>query len=327
MAEFHEETDFPDENNAEENRAEEEEDLFKEPVLDSEESSPPAEPAPESDREDAEEFQRSEEEESQRSEEEEPEEGGVREVVIPGQVLGVKGKDMLPGYGSIADQNGNIIALFVGFQHRHGKYVNVQPFKGRYIPHIGDKVIGKIVDKNVVIWKLDMNSPYVGILRPGDTSDESDRYRGRNDRGGAQGGNPQMRRRFDKGQKRDDTNQYNVGDIICAKVLRFDRTTEPALTTVGPDLGIIKEGYLSEIAVPKIPRLIGKNGSMIKLLNSLTSCKIFVAQNGIVWLKGKKPSDERVILRAIRKIEEEANTTGLTDRIKEFIEQEMQAAT
>jgi exosome complex component RRP4 len=105
--------------------------------------------------------------------------------------------------------------------------------------------------------------------------------------------------------------------------LKYDRTTEPSLTTVGPELGQIRGGFLLEIAVPKIPRLIGKAGSMIKLLNTLTSCKIFVAQNGVVWIKGRKVDEERILIKAIEKIENEAHTIGLTDRVKEFVENEM----
>ncbi|MBN2150271.1 MAG: RNA-binding protein [Candidatus Lokiarchaeota archaeon] len=249
------------------------------------------------------------------------EDTGAREVVTPGQVLGAKSNDLLPGFGTVPDPSGNVISLYVGFLQKHGKYVNVVPFKGRYIPRVGDKVIGKIVDKNVVLWKLDINAPSVAILRAGDAGDSD---RGRRDYGGgSRGGPPQVRRRFDRGSKKEDTTQFNVGDTIIAKVLRYDRTTEPALTTVGPDLGAIRGGFMVEIAVPKIPRLIGKAGSMIKLLNTLTSCKIFVGQNGVVWIKGRKLDEERILVKAIRKIENEAHTVGLTDRIKEFIESEM----
>nr|MDO8112930.1 KH domain-containing protein [Candidatus Sigynarchaeota archaeon] len=164
---------------------------------------------------------------------------------------------------------------------------------------------------------------YVAILRPGDAGD-ADRGNRRPDYGGRGGGGPpQVRRRFDRGGKKEDTTMYNVGDIIIAKVLKFDRTTEPTLTTVGPDLGPIRGGFLVEIPVPKIPRLIGKSGSMIKLLNGLTGCKIFVAQNGVVWIKGRRTEEERIILKAIKKIENEAHIVGLTDRVKEFIETEM----
>jgi exosome complex component RRP4 len=251
---------------------------------------------------------------------------GTREVVTPGQVLGAKGKDLLSGFGTVTDPKGNIISLYIGFLQKRGKYVNVIPFKGRYIPRVGDKIIGKVVDKNVVLWKLDINAPSVAILRAGDAGD-ADRgrreYGGGGGGGGGRGGPPEVRRRFDRGGKKEDTSQFGVGDTIIAKVLKYDRTTEPGLTTVGPDLGQIRGGFLLEIAVPKIPRLIGKAGSMIKLLNTLTSCKIFVAQNGVVWIKGRKVEEERILIKAIKKIEEEAHTVGLTDRVKEFVENEI----
>ncbi|MEX2684326.1 MAG: KH domain-containing protein [Candidatus Sigynarchaeota archaeon] len=250
------------------------------------------------------------------------EESGMREVVTPGQVLGARNKDMLPGFGTVIDPKGNIISLYVGFLQKHGKYVNVIPFKGKYMPRVGDKVIGKIIDKNVVLWKLDINAPCVAILRAGDAG-EGDRGRHEYGSGGSRGGTQQVRRRFDRGGKKEDTSQYNVGDIIIAKVLKYDRTTEPTLTTVGPDLGQIRGGFIMDIAVPKIPRLIGKAGSMIKLLNTLTSCKLFVAQNGVVWIKGKKIDEERLLIKTIKKIENEAHTVGLTDRVKEFVQSEM----
>lgn len=250
-------------------------------------------------------------------------ESGTREVVTPGQVLGAKGKDLSSGFGTVTDPKGNIISLYVGFLQKRGKYVNVIPFKGRYVPRVGDKVIGKIVDKNVVLWKLDINGPSVAILRAGDAGDGDRGRREYGGGGGDRGGPPQVRRRFDRGGKKDDTSQFGVGDTIIAKVLKYDRTTEPSLTTVGPELGQIRGGYLLEIAVPKIPRLIGKAGSMIRLLNTLTSCKIFVAQNGVVWIKGRKVDEERILIKAIKKIESEAHTIGLTDRVKEFVENEM----
>ncbi|MHA1681698.1 MAG: exosome complex RNA-binding protein Rrp4 [Promethearchaeota archaeon] len=236
-----------------------------------------------------------------------------RDIVTPGTVVGTKDGDNLPGRGTIADENKNIIALYVGFLQKRGKYLNVIPFKGPYLPHVGDKVIGKIYDKNVVLYKLDINSPYIAILKPSDDARQQqsrdrgrDRYKSRT-----------------RSRSQPTTSKYSIGDIVIGMILKFDRTTEPSMTTVGPDLGPIKGGFLTEIAVPKIPRLIGKNGSMIKLLNNLTGCRVFVAQNGVVWVKGRDPRAERVVMKAVKLIEREAHTFGLTDRVKEFISGEL----
>ncbi|MBD3185511.1 hypothetical protein GF325_01685 [Candidatus Bathyarchaeota archaeon] len=245
--------------------------------------------------------------------EDDDDESRERDIVVPGQVVGKVDADTQSGYGTLANKDNDIISLYIGFTQKRGKYLNVIPFKGCYLPHVGHKVIGKIVDKNVVLYKLDINSPYMAILKPSDNDRVSRSQGGRRSRYKKKGGP----------RSRSTTDEFDLGDIVIAKVLKFDRTTEPSLTTVGPDLGQIKGGFLTEIEVPKIPRLIGKSGSMIKLLNKLTSCKIFVAQNGMVWIKGSDPKKERVLIKAIRKIEQEAHTFGLTDRVKEFIDEQL----
>jgi len=56
---------------------------------------------------------------------------------------------------------------------------------------------------------------------------------------------------------------------------------------------------------------------MIKLLNTLSSCKIFVAQNGVVWIKGRKVEEERILIKARSEDRKRAHTIGLTDRVKD----------
>ena len=61
---------------------------------------------------------------------------------------------------------------------------------------------------------------------------------------------------------------------------------------------------------------------MIKILKNLTNTNIFVTQNGRIWLKGEDIAHERLLIDAIRKIENEAHTVGLTDRMSLYIEKE-----
>jgi exosome complex component RRP4 len=115
---------------------------------------------------------------------------------------------------------------------------------------------------------------------------------------------------------------YNIGDILIVKVISANRLNPPELTTVGKYLGRRKDGIVISIDPPKIPRVIGRNGSMIKNLKTKTNCNIFVTQNGRIWLKGENIANERLLIDAIRKIEKEAHTVGLTDRISEYIDNE-----
>jgi exosome complex component RRP4 len=60
---------------------------------------------------------------------------------------------------------------------------------------------------------------------------------------------------------------------------------------------------------------------MISLLKKYTRCRIFVGQNGRIWIDGK---DENIatMLKAIRLIEEESISFGLTDKVEHLLKSE-----
>ena len=115
------------------------------------------------------------------------------------------------------------------------------------------------------------------------------------------------------------TDKFNIGDILIVKILSADRINKPELTTVGKYLGIRNNGIVITIDPPKIPRVIGRSGSMIKMLKDLTKCNIFVTQNGRIWMKGEDLAHERLLIESIEKIADEAHTVGLTDRMQKFV--------
>jgi exosome complex component RRP4 len=60
---------------------------------------------------------------------------------------------------------------------------------------------------------------------------------------------------------------------------------------------------------------------MISMLKKETNCSIFVGQNGRIWIDGKD-EDVELLSRALWKIEAEAQRSGLTDRIYNFLKTE-----
>src|SRR5437867_12718083 len=78
-------------------------------------------------------------------------------------------------------------------------------------------------------------------------------------------------------------------------------------------------GMVIEISPTKVPRVIGKQGSMVSLIMDLTGCRIYVGQNGRIWLEGDDRS-AAIATMAIRLIEERAQAVGLTDAVREMIE-------
>lgn len=236
----------------------------------------------------------------------------TREIVIPGEILS-NDTDMIPGRGAIREGNNKIISIFIGLKDIRGKYVNVVPLKGTYTPEMGDKVIGKIVDKTAVKWRVDINGKTTGILKPSEVLDS----KSRRSYGGGQ--------RKGRSSREDEINamdMFKLGDMLICTVVSTDRVSDPVLSTLGESLGKINNGIVIDIDVPKIPRVIGKRGSMIKLLKDLTHCKMFVSKNGRIWLSGKTEKYERLLIDVIYKIEREAHTTGLTDRVQNYIQME-----
>jgi exosome complex component RRP4 len=78
-------------------------------------------------------------------------------------------------------------------------------------------------------------------------------------------------------------------------------------------------GMVMEVSPSKVPRVIGKNGSMIQMLKNMTSCRIYVGQNGRIWIDGELDSIVRAV-QAIKMIEDEAHSQGLTEKVKALLE-------
>jgi exosome complex component RRP4 len=233
-----------------------------------------------------------------------------KELTYPGMILSSDIK-LIPGRGVIETEQG-LTALFIGLKEIRGKYIHIIPLKGMYNPQIGHKVIGRIITKTPTKWIVDINSKGVAILKPQDAV-------ARTSRNGKYARDDQRRKGSFEQKDEDAMNMFNVGDYIMAKILSGDRIEDPEISTLGQYLGKINDGYILEISPPKIPRIIGKRGSMIKILKEMTRSRIFVTQNGRIWINGRNEKYERILMEAIFKIEREAHTSGLTDRIKYFL--------
>ncbi len=213
----------------------------------------------------------------------------VRQIVVPGEEITVEGK---PGRG-VFIENGKIYSAYLGIVEQRAGYVNVIPLSGCYIPKKGDKVIGKIVDIAPLNWVVDINAPYYAPLHVNDVP-----------------------WRVEIG----DTGRYlGIGDVILAKVSNVNELGQVWITMKEQGLRKLEGGHIVKISPTKVPRVIGKNGSMIQMIKEYTRCKIYVGQNGMIWISGS-PDDIVKVIKAIRLIEKEAHTYGLTDKIKEFLE-------
>jgi len=219
-----------------------------------------------------------------------------RQLVTPGDLL-AKG-DYIAGENTYREGDG-IYAARIGLVEYENKKVSVVALRAFYIPKVGDIVIGAIVEVGFSGWTVDINAPYKAILKASDV----------------------LNRQF-KPQKNDLTEVLDVGDLVVAKIIAYDRTQNPLLSVSDPGLGKIARGQIVKITPTKIPRVIGKKGSMISLIKQETGCHLVLGHNGVILITGKSPEDEELAMLAIRKIEEESHISGLTDRIFQMIKRE-----
>jgi exosome complex component RRP4 len=113
----------------------------------------------------------------------------------------------------------------------------------------------------------------------------------------------------------------DIGDTIVAKIVDLDRSRTPILSIMGRDLGKVRDGFIINITPSKIPRLIGKKGSMINMILRETRCQVTIGQNGKILINGRNRDDEELVVKVINKIDSEAHTSGLTNRIQEYFKE------
>ena len=219
-----------------------------------------------------------------------------RQLVTPGDLI-AEG-DYIAGENTYKEDN-KIYASRIGLVDYEDKKVNVVALRAFYIPRVGDTVIGTVVEVGFNGWVVDINSPYLALLRASDV----------------------LGRPF-RPQKDELSQVLDVGDLIVAKIVAYDRTHDPQLTVGEPGLGKITRGEIVKVTPTKIPRVIGRKGSMISMIKQETGCQIILGLNGIVLVTGKSLEDEQLAIMAIRKIEEESHTSGLTDRIVQMLKEE-----
>jgi len=222
-----------------------------------------------------------------------------KQLVVPGDLL-AEG-DYISG-DSTYKKNGKIYANRLGLVDYNGKRVHVVALKAFYIPAPEDLVIGKIVETTPGGWVIDIKAPHLARLRASDVVERS----------------------F-KPETTDLPSIFDVGDLIIAKVIDYDRTRDPILTVREPGLGKIMRGQLIEVTPTKIPRVIGRQGSMVGMIKKETGCQLTIGQNGWILISGRSPEDERLAIMALRKIEAESHTSGLTDRVTEMIKKERES--
>jgi exosome complex component RRP4 len=212
-----------------------------------------------------------------------------KSIVIPGDLI-AEGMDLIPS-NNTHRVGEKIVASKVGILEVKGRVLKVIPLSGRYMPKKDDSVVGVIEDIGHNFWLVDIGAPTTAMLPVSEAVREYVDF------------------------STDITRYYDINDNLIARVDRVSRDGFVRLSTKGPGLRKLMGGGIIKITPSKVPRLIGKRGSMINMIKELSGTEIVVGQNGWVWIKGE-PKNELGAMKAIYKIDRESHTKGLTNRVE-----------
>jgi exosome complex component RRP4 len=215
-----------------------------------------------------------------------------RKVVIPGEMI-VEGDDYLPGENT-EKRDGKIYSLRYGLAEEQSNLIKVIPLSGVYQPRRGNVVIGKVENILANGWLIDIgaaDSAFLSIM-------EVPRY-----------------------VNKDALEEVlDIDDMVTAKIWSINKRGID-LSLKGRGYGRIEEGLIFTVNPNKVPRIIGKEGSMIKVIKENTGCDISVGQNGSVLVQGNSVDDELYAKKAILFVAENSFKSGLTEMVTKWFEE------
>ncbi len=217
-----------------------------------------------------------------------------RKIVVPGETI-IRGEEFLPGDGTRREEN-EIVAGRFGLAEISDRLVRVIPLSGTYTPRRGNVLIGQIAGMNFRGWMVDFGAHNNGFLNVA----EYPRF-------------------VAKGELKE---YLDFGDVVCAKVMGADESSVD-LSVKMRGFGRLDGGQLITVNANKVPRVIGKEGSMVNLIKNSADCDITVGQNGVIWVRSDNIENELSAKKIIEFICENSYITGLTEKVEEYIKKEL----
>lgn len=212
----------------------------------------------------------------------------VRKIILPGEFLDER-RGRKIGRGAYFEDN-RVFAKVLGIPRIDENMINVIPLSGVYLPYIGDRIVGVISQIETSGWLVDINSPYMAFLPLSEGVGE-----------------------FVDMQRTDLSRFFDIGDIISCRISKVtkSKTVQVSMRDVGTRK--LYGGITIKVTPSKVPRIIGKDGSMVNLVKQKTGCEIIVGQNGVIWIRGENKAKA---IEVILTIERESHIIGLTEKIE-----------
>ena len=215
--------------------------------------------------------------------------GSSRSLVLPGDLLDTKSK---PGRG-IFRSEGRVHSSVLGYSSDRSGYVNVNPITGRYNPKVGDKIVAICVETGPSVWRMDIGSSFNSTLHHSESGW--------------------------KVPFGDTARFLSIGDAIWAEVFMVDAAGSHQISLKKDDCRKLYSGTVVKLDPTNVPRVIGKQGSMITTIREKTQTRIQIGQNGYIWIDGKG-EDIALAQKAVEMINRESTSKGLTKKIEKLLE-------
>jgi len=106
------------------------------------------------------------------------------------------------------------------------------------------------------------------------------------------------------------TKELTKGQMLFARV----KSTNDSVDL--ENINILPKGNLISVSSVKIPRIIGKNESMLNVLKNNTESNILVGKNGWIWYVSKNPV---LLENAINLITTNSQKSNLTNTVEEYL--------
>ncbi len=172
--------------------------------------------------------------------------------------------------------NNKTYSEYVGVLYNE-KYLQVVPLNGKYLPKTEDVVIGYIEQLDINGYICNVNSYKSVYLHKNGLS-----------------------------------KKLNLGDIVLAKISSVNEIKDFGLEI----MGILRDGILMNINAKKVPRVIGKNKSMLELLQKYSKSNIRVGANGYIYVVG---GNYLIVKDALEIIEKYSHVDNLTEKLNKYL--------
>lgn len=213
-------------------------------------------------------------------------------MVLPGDLLAPA--DSLKAGNGVYREASQLRASQVGFRSDRSQFINIIPFNGGYQPRVQDNLIAVCIGQNPSSWLMDIGASHPATMHVTESP-----------------------WRVDFG----DTGRFlAIGDAVYCSVMMVDEIGHLQVSMKGPGFRKLYGGTLVEVSPYTVPRVIGRSGSMVNLLKEYTQTRIIVGQNGRVWVDGSLKGMQ-VVKTSLKLIQKEAFSSGLTNRVKIFLEE------